>query len=344
MFEQSMLRYARQGLLAVVLALGASVAQVPATYTNPVVTPVAADPDVVRAPDGRFYLYATQDDWGDGGGSHLVPIFRSSDLVRWEYVQDAFTLTPSWKPGGFLWAPDISYRGGTYYLYYSSSVWDDPNPCIGVATSKSPAGPFQDLGRPVFCSQDIGVANSIDPFVFNDPQVRTLFWGSFNGIYAIRLSPDGTRTVGEKVEVADSRFEGSYVYKKNGFYYLFVSAGSCCSGAESSYTLYVGRSKNLLGPYLDSSGLDLRYGGGDLLLYRNEHWVGPGHNSVIADDAGNDWILYHAIPPDNPRLPSGANRRPALLDKLEWQNGWPVVNSGNGPSWTPQPVPSIRSR
>lgn len=331
------------GLL--VLALSLSLGQDRPSYTNPVVTPVAADPDVVRAPDGTFYLYATQDDWGDGNGSHLVPIFRSSDLVRWEYAKDAFTLPPSWKQGGgFLWAPDISYRGGTYYLYYSSSVWDDPNPCIGMATAQSPTGPFQDLGRPVFCSEDIGVANSIDPFVFNDPQVRTLFWGSFNGIYAVRLSPDGTRAVGEKVEVADSRFEGTYVYKKNGYYYLFVSSGSCCNGAESSYTLWVGRSKNLLGPYLDQQGLDLRAGGGTMVLYRNEHWVGPGHNTVIADDAGNDWTLYHAIPPDNPRLPSGANRRPALLDRLEWKDGWPVVNSGNGPSWTPQPAPSIRPR
>src|SRR5699024_5506569 len=30
---------------------------------NPIVLPVAADPSVVRAPDGTFYLYATADDW-----------------------------------------------------------------------------------------------------------------------------------------------------------------------------------------------------------------------------------------------------------------------------------------
>ncbi|MFZ5991689.1 MAG: hypothetical protein ACOYW9_07975 [Deinococcota bacterium] len=73
-------------LLIAALLLGM---QPPATYTNPVVIPVAADPDVVRAPDGRFYLYATQDDWGDGGGSHLVQAFiiytpLANDTRAWD--------------------------------------------------------------------------------------------------------------------------------------------------------------------------------------------------------------------------------------------------------------------
>ena len=123
------------------------------TYTNPVATPVAADPSVIRAPDG-FYLYATQDDWADGQGNHYLPIFKSKDLVTWTYLRDALPAPPTWKEdGGFTWAPDISFRGGTYYLYYAASLWGDPNPCIALATSETPEGPFQDLGRPVFCSQ-----------------------------------------------------------------------------------------------------------------------------------------------------------------------------------------------
>lgn len=237
--------------------------QSPTTYINPVVTPVAADPHVIRAPDGTFYLYATQDDWGDGRGVHFIPIFRSKDMVRWEYVTDAFRLPPAWKDGGgFLWAPDVSYRRGVYYLYYAYSQWGDPNPCIGLATAKEPTGPFEDLGRAVFCSADVGVPNSIDPFVFNDPQAHTLIWGSFHGIYAVRLSEDGTRPIGAKVLLADRRFEAPFVYQKGGYYYLFVSSGSCCEGEQSTYILWVGRARNLLGPYLDRQGRDLRYGGG----------------------------------------------------------------------------------
>ncbi|ADI13858.1 glycoside hydrolase family 43 [Truepera radiovictrix DSM 17093] len=311
----------------------------PPRYTNPVVTPVAADPSVIRADDGRYYLYATQDDWGDGGGSRYVPIFTSPDLVEWTYIGDAFSWPPAWKTGGgFYWAPHITRRGDLYELFYSASLWGDPNPCIGLATARSPEGPFEDLGRPVFCSEDIGVRNSIDPFVWDEGGRRTLIWGSFHGIYAVELAEDGTRAVGEPVRLADTRFEAPWVTYREGFYYLFLSAGSCCDGEWSTYTVYVGRSESLLGPYLDAQGRDLNAGGGDIVLAANDTWVGPGHNAVVTDDAGADWFVYHAIPRDAPRLRNGVNNRPTLIDRLEWRDGWPLVA---GPSATEQEGPVV---
>ena len=314
--------------------------QTMAQYTNPVVTPVAADPSIIRAPDGTFYLYATQDDWGEG--PHYIPIFRSDDLITWTFVKDAFTWPPGWKEGGgFLWAPDISRRGDTYYLYYAASLWGDPNPCIGLATAPHPEGPWTDLGRAVFCSEEIGVGNSIDPFVLTEGETNWLIWGSFQGIYAAELSQDGTEAAGDPVLLADIRFEAPYVVQRDGFYYLFLSAGSCCDGEWSTYQTLVGRSADPLGPYLDADGQDLRSGGGTLLLERNDTWVGPGHNAIIQDDAGADWIIYHAIPKADSRLPNGVNRRPALLDRVTWVSGWPIINGGEGASATPQPAPRI---
>jgi len=317
------------------------VAQDTQTFTNPVIAPVAADPSVIRAPDGSWYLYATQDRWDDGV-EHYLPMFRSSDLVAWEFIGDVFTFPPRWKQQGFLWAPDISVVDGVYHLYYSYSTWGDPNPCIGLATAPAPEGPWEDHGRPVFCSDDIGVRNSIDPYhhVAEDG-ARTLIWGSFNGIHAVALSADGTEPVGEPVRLADSRFEAAYVHERDGFYYLFLSSGSCCEGASSTYTTWVGRSEALLGPYVDDRGSDLRYGGGRVVLYQNESWVGPGHNTVVTDDAGTDWIVYHAIKPGNAVLRSGATRRPVLMDKVEWRDGWPVVNDDTGPSSEAQAVPVV---
>lgn len=312
------------------------------TYTNPEIEPVAADPSIIRTSDGTYYLYATEDTW-DNGYDHIMPIFKSRDLVQWEYVKDVFFVPPSWKEGGGgLWAPDISFHDGTYYLYYAFSKWGDPDPAIGLATAPSPEGPWKDSGGPVITSTGIGVSNSIDPFVWEEHGKRTLVFGSFHGIYAVELSKDGTKTVGEKVELADSRFEGSYIIKRAAFYYLFVSSGSCCEGPQSTYTLWVGRSRSLDGPYVDSHGRKLRDGGGDLVLSGNDHFVGPGHNSVALDDAGNDWLVYHAIDPKNPWLRGGATRRPVLIDRIRWVAGWPVVNGGNGPSYTPQLAPVIR--
>jgi len=314
------------------------------TYQNPVVTPVAADPSVIRAPDSTYYFYATQDAWGDGEGNHYMPMFTSEDLVNWTFLGDVFSGIPEWDgyDGRYLWAPDISERDGTYYLYYSFVQEDFSNPCIGVATAPNPEGSWTDYGAPVFCSNQIGVPNSIDPFVWNKGPNPTIIWGSFNGIYAIRLNEEGTSAVGEKVQLTDDRFEGAYVHEHAGYKYLFVSAGTCCEGAQSTYKVYVGRSESLTGPYVGPNGRDLRNGGGLRILAQGNGWVGPGHNSVATDDAGQDWLVYHAIPRGNPRLPNGANRRPVLIDSIKWDSGWPVVNGGV-PSASPRPVPTIQS-
>lgn len=328
--------------LLVVLALASAVAQ--ERYTNPVVTPVAADPAVLRAPDGTFYLYATQDKWD--GLEHYVPIFRSSDLVEWAYLGDAFAWPSSWKTGGgFYWAPDVVRVGDEYRMYYSASLWGDPNPCIGRATAPHPEGPWSDLGRAVFCSEDIGVANSIDAFVWPHADgSSTMMWGSFHGIHAVELNEEGTDPVGPVMLVADTRFEAPYVVRRQGRYYLFLSAGSCCAGAASTYQLFVARSDELTGPYLDAEGRDVRFGGGTLILEANDTWVGPGHNSVVQDDAGADWLVYHAIPRDDPRLPNTVNRRPALIDRIDWVDGWPSVREGQGPSDTPVAAPVVEPR
>ncbi|MEX2540355.1 MAG: family 43 glycosylhydrolase [Trueperaceae bacterium] len=327
--------------LLVLVLTGTALTQT-GTYRNPIVTPTAADPSLLRAEDGRFYLVATQDSW-DGRVEHFLPIFVSDDLIDWEFVGDAFALPPSWKDGGgFLWAPDLSFFEGRYYLYYAYSQWGDSNPCIGLATSEEPAGPWEDLGRPVFCSLDIGVRNSIDPFVWYEGGQRTLIWGSFHGIYAVELDEPGSSPAGEPVLLADGRFEAPYLIERDGFFYLFLSSGSCCEGATSTYLTWVGRSDSLLGPYVDAMGRDLRYGGGEVVLFRNDDWVGPGHNAVVQDEDGRDWIVYHAISPGEPLLRNGATRRPALIDPIDWEDAWPVVNDGEGPSSTEMEVPAVR--
>lgn len=149
--------------------------------------------------------------------------------------------------------------------------------------------------------------------------------------------------MGDKVLIADTHLEGAYVYQKGDYYYLFASEGSCCSGASSTYRLRVGRSTSLLGPYVDKQGNSLTSGPyGEIILKTNVEdygFAGPGHNSeIITDDAGTDWILYHAIKKSNPYLNNGTNRRALMLDKLLWEEGWPTIKNQQ-PSLTKQEGP-----
>lgn len=311
------------------------------TYTNPVFRPVLADPSIVEH-EGYFYAYGTEDDWGSAGGYHLIPVIRSPDLVNWTLVGDALASKPNWKQEGGIWAPDVTEVEDRFFMYYSYSTWGDPNPGIGLAIAESPVGPFIDQGK-VFLSDEIGVENSIDPFFIEEEGSKYLFWGSFHGIYAIELTDDGKRISGEKIRIASTHLEAPYVYKKDGFYYFFGSEGSCCEGANSTYQVKVGRSESLLGPYLDKRGNDLAMGHyGELLLRGNEGntgFAGPGHNAeIITDDAGTDWFLYHAIHKSKPLLDNGASRRPLMLDKLSWENGWPSIE-GQQPSTQPKSTP-----
>ncbi|MEF8852357.1 MAG: family 43 glycosylhydrolase [Haloarculaceae archaeon] len=292
-----------------------------ATYENPVFEPILADPTVVRTPDGTFYAYGTEDNWRDGEGFRYVPLVRSADLVDWEYVGEAFETKPDWKDRGFLWAPAVVRLNGTYHMYYSYSEWGDPNPGIGLATSDDPAGPFEDRGK-LFLSDEIGVPNSIDPMVCFEDGTPYLFWGSFNGIYAVELSADGREVVGEKTRVAGDDYEGTYIHERDGQYYFFGSVGSCCDGVFSTYHVRVGRSDSLLGPYEDPDGTDLRETLGPVVVEEGNGFVGPGHTTLVTDDAGREWLLYHAYEEDRGFI-GETPRRPLLLDRLRWEDGWP---------------------
>lgn len=330
--------------LAALLLVGCvgepSVTYVETTYKNPVFEPVLADPSIIKAEDGYFYAYGTEDNWGDGMGPRYVPIVRSSNLVDWEYVGEAFTTKPNWKLEGGLWAPDIVYQNDQYYLYYSQSTWGDLNPAIGVAVADNPKGPFEDKGK-LFDSHEIGVQNSIDQMFYVDEDgTAFLFWGSFHGIYGIQLSEDGMSTVGEKFEIAGRAFEAPYIIKRDGYYYFFGSLGSCCEGFWSTYRVAVGRSETIKGPYLDQDGNDLRFSEGTLILAEGEAFAGPGHNAIVTDDAGTDWIVYHAVDKEQGFMSSGVTRRPLMIDPLVWEEGWPTVKN-QSPSSEERPGPKF---
>ena len=333
-------------------------------YTNPLQIALAdgtdmescPDPSIIHAQDPGdtfWYMYCTNEIFHDGSPLHLMPISKSQDLVHWSYAGDVFQQMPGWvAPDGGLWAPDVQYFNGKYYLYYAVSSTTIPGSAIFVTTSNTPTGPWSANSIPVVapgsapcCS---GLRKTIDPAVVQDDSgQRFIFFGTFaGGISARMLSADGMTSFPEtEIQITvPNRYEAPYVVKRNGYYYLFVSASDCCRGPLTGYSVFAGRSNNLLGPYVDRDGvsmLDSRVGGTPALVMNGNRFVGPGHNAVLTDAAGQDWVVYHAVDVNKPFFANGWTRRPAMLDAIDWIDGWPRVRNQAGPSDTSQPAPMV---
>ncbi|WP_156224246.1 family 43 glycosylhydrolase [Pseudactinotalea suaedae] len=339
----------------------------PATITNPVSSPFAdsyADPAVLRGKDGWWYAYATSDPLVTGGEFGLMHMARTQDFAEWEYLGTVFDedTRPAWAAeGSFFWAPDVRYIDGEYRLYYTvtdSAAKPGGDPGIGMATAPTPAGPWTDVGHPVLESRAIPDSGEppayqglIDPSVFVDDDGSIyLYVGGFSGgPHVTLLDETGHHAVGDLQQVAVSdRYEGSYVLRKGDHYYLMLSAAGCCSAVASGYSVFVGRSESPYGPFLDAEGVplaDSAAGGTQVVAANGSRWVGVGHHAVITDTTGQDWMVYHGIDRENGWLnePGGINRRPMLVDRLDWIDGWPVVNAGAGPSEGPVPGPTLGS-
>jgi len=324
------------------------------------------DPAVLRDPRAAvptWYLYCTSDPLskdehdpqGRGGWKfHLFPIYRSTDLVEWDFVADAFSEPPAGlaTPTSFLWAPEPEYFNGRYYLYFTvKDVVDahsQDNGCaddsaIGVATADAPTGPWRASTTPVVGPFRIGTdckyRTTYDPKVIEDGGRKYLYYGSYHGgIWVQRLSDDGLRAVGgAKLVGATGRYEGAEVKRHDGWWYLFASATDCCRGPLTGYAVYVGRARSPEGPFLDRLGNDMakgRSGGTPVLLQNGNHWVGVGHNTVFTDAAGQWWTIYHGIEVNEPYFSAKdeLTRRLALLDRIDWIGGWPVAGGGRAPS------------
>lgn len=116
--------------------------------------------------------------------------------------------------------------------------------------------------------------------------------------------------------------EAPFIFRKNGYYYLFASWDRCCRGADSTYKVVVGRSEEIAGPYLDRADQDLAWGGGTLVVANfneSERWAAGGHNSVYTFD-GKDYLVFHAYEATG----RGASR--LLIKEIDWDDqGWPTV-------------------
>lgn len=298
---------------------------------------VVHDPVMIRQ-DSTWYIFCT----GNG-----ITVYASPDLKNWQQQAPVFTTPPDWAtaaiPGfkGHVWAPDISYHHGWYYLYYAVSAFGKNTSAIGVAVNKtlhptSPDFKWIDKGLVIQSVPGRDLWNAIDPdFIMDENKEPWLSFGSFwGGIKLFKLDSTGIRPASPQVwytlaarpreqGLADSlpgngAIEAPFIYKKEGYYYLFVSFDYCCRGEKSTYKIMVGRSAKLQGPYVDKDNLPMTAGGGSLVLAGDARWHGVGHNAVVAGN-GVDYLVFHGYD-------AKEHGKPTLrISLLRWENGWPVV-------------------
>lgn len=296
----------------------------------------AHDPVMIRQ-DGVYYVFTT------GRG---VNVWSSKDMESWKKEKPVFASPPEWAvkavPGfkGHIWAPDISFHNGLYYLYYSISTFGKNRSCIGLATNKTldPKSPdflWTDHQQVIESVPGRDEWNAIDPnFILDENQQPWLSFGSFwNGIKLVKLNQDAKsiaidpqqwHTLASVPKTASSSESGNgaieapFIFKEGNYYYLFASYDYCCRGEKSTYKMRVGRSEKLTGPYADKAGTAMKSGGGTLLLEGDKDWHGVGHNAVYTFD-GTDYLIFHGYDAKD------KGRSKLRVEKLRWEDGWPSL-------------------
>lgn len=305
-------------------------------YANPVYGAYFADPMVFRHED-VYYAVGTGPR-PDGVESGEFSVLRSQDLVDWEPLGMALN-TPSGWEGCSFWAPEVAFFDGKFYLYYSVGHGDQAHQ-LRVATSESPEGPYEDVGRlsPEDCPFNIDAS----PYRHSDGD-----WYLFHAVDFLEGERPGTalvvdrlldmtRLAGDPQVVARAtadwqRFqagrsiyggvydwhtlEGPFAVLHEGKVYCLYSGGNW---QNETYGVDFVVADHPLGPYRNETG-----DGPRVLKSIPNRVIGPGHNSVIAGPSGqSQYIVYHA-------WDAARTARLMRIDPLQWTSTGPVCD---GPS------------
>ena len=306
-------------------------------FTNPVWRASTPDPTCWQA-NGGYYLTST-----------AGALLKRRDLVHWRKIRKDF-LAPGerarvkrdWRS---LWAPDVVRIGNAWNLYVS--YWNGcADTAIAVYTSDRPEGPFTN-GVVVTDGRVTGIRDTIDPEAVVDSVTKKtrLFFGSVGKVHRVELTADGRALApgASYVHVAglsdhDPKaqphrrrvFEGTYLHRRKGWWYLFASSGEYNNG---TYAVVVGRARQLTDDFTDRAGRLMKEGFAETILSSRpgDRFYGPGHNGeIFTAPSGRTYMIYHCHDRDiAPYKPEGRNPRALFLQEIFWDaENWPYFETG----------------
>jgi len=272
------------------------------TYLNPVLAGDRPDPSVIK--HGSDY-YMVHSSFGSVPG---LLVWHSRNLVNWEPVGPALT-----QNVGIVWAPDISFRNGRFYIYFPVLT---PNGFTNMVVSAA------DIKGPWTEPVDLKVPN-FDPGFGVDAEGKGYLF--FNGGNMVPLSADGLSVAGEVKHVYDGwpipehwqietfAQEGPKLMRHGEYYYMVLAEGGT-AGPATSHMVIMARSKSMNGPWENSP-----YNPIVRTQSAAEKWWSRGHATLLEGPDGKQWYLvYHAY--ENGYYNLG---RQTLLEPVEWTaDGW----------------------
>ncbi|KKK13966.1 glycosyl hydrolase, partial [Aspergillus rambellii] len=305
-------------------------------YSNPIIPGFNPDPSLIRV-NNDFFLVTSTFEYVPG-----APIYHSTDLIQWKLIGHALTRpsqlqihTP--EPGGGVWATTLRYHKGVFYILAASFERYRPQDDDRVW----PRGFYVKTGNiwdsdswsdPVYFDQ-VG----FDPDIFWDDDDTAYLSTTYRKIhrtpgkpikdFAIHISTvdletgNATSTPRLIRESSSGVAEGSHIFKRGKYYYLFTAEG----GTESGHCEWVNRSET--GPF---GPWEL---GPNNPLWRNgvnDEVQNTGHADLVTDVNGQWWAVLLGVRPvqRDGYWEESVFGRETFLVPLAWENDWPVLNGG----------------
>jgi alpha-N-arabinofuranosidase len=310
-------------------------------FDNPILKGFYPDPSICRVGDD-YYLVNSSFEYFPG-----VPVFHSKDLVNWQQIGHVLNRPSqlnldSVRASGGIFAPTIRYHNGTFYMI--TTLVGTKEGGNFFVTAKNPAGPWSE---PQWLPKE---AIGIDPSLFFDDDGKVYYTGNkkpvnqgqvtrYRQIWLHEVDLKNKTFVGERSIILEEgalhnaeNAEGAHLYKKDGYYYLLIGEG----GTFENHAVTIFRSKNITGPYEGNKK-------NPILTHRhlglNYPITSTGHADLVETQKGDWWMVLLGV-----RKYGGLHYnlgRETFLTKVEWQDGWPIVNPGEGKVLATQLKPDL---